>query len=219
MFIYSLKLKRPLITRANPFDRAYLVEHGNQEIYKELFRYAIVFPLGRTSALQLQEYLKKAVTLVHPVSRFAKDVTLPEDFRESFHLKDWVLGLPLLPKSAKEEMPRYLVSSRMYNMGRRRSFGRSSGRSSQHQIPPDLFSDLAYLQTPKKNLRPVCIACPRFIAHQAGECTLGSKVCLDTLVLGPRYPARPTPTTVTPEMVGDNENLQPALEKNGVQDN
>lgn len=220
MNIYSLRMAYKSVTVNHPFDRAYLVEHGNHAVFKQLFRYAIVLPVSEIMRKAIADALASATLTYKPFLRDddaifpgqRKDVTWATNV---FMKKEWVLALPLLPKDARAQTPRYLVAEKLYSFSKKDAKGRRT--ATINPTVTHAFSDLAYLQTPKKQIRPVCIACPRFIAHQGGECSLGEKICIETLMLGPRYEAPARDTTITPAMINDPA-VQEVLAPHGLQD-
>ena len=77
-------------------------------------------------------------------------------------------------------MTQYLTAERWFDTRN----SRRRGRVITSRSKPSPFSNRAYLQTPHRKIRPICVVCPRVILHQNGECQLGEKVCFESLPLG-----------------------------------
>ena len=173
--IYNLQVKRVHEGRKWPFDRSYLLKHGTHECLKDLFRYALVLPIEG----DLKAMLKAVLIDEYIHIPFDRDdaASEPTKFSAAAWTKflgktNWVLGVPLLPKFMKRALPRYLVAAGWYTQNKERDASR---------VP---FPSMSFLQTPEKNIRPVCVACSRFILHENGECHLGQRICYESLALG-----------------------------------
>lgn len=178
MRIYRLNVARNTAGAEIPFDRVYLANGTNRKALKRVFEYAIVMPLAGGLAEQMRACLPDEVKSVGPdvrlssapgssTSKQAWDALLSS-------ANDWVLVTPILPKVARDLRPTYLTNNRWYT----RSV--SARERAKHNPLPSL----SYLQTPQENFRPVCVACPRFTEHMAGNCQPGQRICLTSLILG-----------------------------------
>lgn len=179
MEIYSLRVKKSRAGVVFPFDRVYLTDTTNKEIFKQLFRYALVMPV--TGVLK-----KKFYELVpdgyedHPFNRNIsthKPVIKRADWLEFIKSGHWVMAVPLLTKWSRENnrlRPSYLTAKRWHKQR-----GPKTPR-----MDADAFPNSTHLQTPEKDIRPVCLFCPRFIMHQNGACNIGEDVCFSALPLG-----------------------------------
>lgn len=173
MEIMCVKYSRSDAGRLVPFDRVYLARHADRKTVRSLFQYALVMPLSEKIKQYLEETTpnKELVFGINDrVGALAKDKTL--NWAKTLD-GDWVVVVPILTKFAREHMPQYLMNERWYTGRRRRNNNKQS-----------VLPSLAYLQTPEKVIRPVCVACPRFLEHQAGKCQVGQPVCYTSLALG-----------------------------------
>lgn len=167
--VYNLRIWRSVVGKYFPFDRIYLARHGEHDCFKQLFRYALIMPVEGA----LKEALIQFVTLDSFVDR-----TFDRSDGESASTRwpalieegSWVIAVPILTKYVKKAIPRYLVAEKWYTGPRHRR----RAREAESPLPP-----LAYLQTPEKNIRPICVMCPRYILHQSGECLPGQSVCFE----------------------------------------
>ena len=175
MEVFCLRIRRSKKGRLFPFDRIYLVKHGTHDALKELFRYALVMPVeenlkGMLKALAIDEYVNL------PFDRNDEESTPQQLSEKGWHKflggAEWVMCVPILTRFMKKVMPRYLVAAGWY---------KGVPDKDMTRVP---FPHMTYLQTPDKNIRPVCVACPRIILHQNGECQVGNKVCYESLALG-----------------------------------
>ena len=180
MEIYCLRVRREQAGKLFAFDRVYFAKNGEHTVFKKLFRYALIMPVEP----QLKSILSESVTIdrstTHTFDRVEEpEVLKHEDFVELLEANDWVMCVPILAKYVKENLPRYISAAGKYqfNTGRRK-------RITRNKNILDPFPALTYLQTPEQNIRPVCVACPKFIMHQNGHCRLGDKVCYESLALG-----------------------------------
>lgn len=192
MDIFCLRIRREKAGKVFPFDRVYLARNNEHGIFKQMFRYALVMPVeGGLEALLLEHCLpEKGET--HPFDR--DDSASPPtagDFSEALENGEWVMAVPILSKFIASNIPRYITAAGQYRApspenavvktiaGKRR---RRSGYAPKDLKEP--FPTLTYLQTPQQDIRPVCIACPRFMLHQNGRCRLGEEICYTNLAMG-----------------------------------
>lgn len=182
MRIYSLRVNRTVAGKSFPFDRVYITRYEDRDILDRLFRYALVMPIEEQLMKQLN-----TVTINQAVARpFNRDDDARLDaseWRDRLGQGEWVLAVPLLPKWMHKNMPQYLTAEKWFDVNARRRRRRASSTSSG-VARPSPFESRAYLQTPHKKIRPICVACPRAILHQNGECQLGEAICLESLPLG-----------------------------------
>lgn len=186
MQLYCLRVAQRDAGKTFPFDRVYLVRYDDRAVIEKLFRYALVMPVEETlleqlGALKIDEAKNRPH---HRDDEAALDVA---EWQQALTGTEWVLVVPLLPKWMHKNMPRYLTAEKWFNdhypadgqklSRRRRRFSSKTTRESP-------FNSRAYLQTPQKKIRPVCVVCPRVILHQNGECKLGERVCYESLPLG-----------------------------------
>ena len=179
MHIYCLRVNQNAAGRNFPFDRVYLVKYDDRAVIDQLFRYALVMPVEEMLGKQL-----KALTIENAIDRpFDRDddaKLTSSDWHEAIGSGEWVLVVPLLPKWMHKNMTQYLTAERWFETRN----SRRRGRVITSRSKPSPFSNRAYLQTPHRKIRPICVVCPRVILHQNGECQLGEKVCFESLPLG-----------------------------------
>jgi len=174
MEVYTLKINKKFVGKSVPFDRVYLASYDDVAAYDELFRYALVMPLTPELSNMLKMAAKPDVFIDRPFDRnddesAGQAVSATE--WEEFLNKEWVVAIPILSKYAKQALPRYLTSPGWQN----------TRRGVVKQNP---FSEYTYLQTPERKIRPVCALCPRYMLQQEGQCSLGQRICYETLPLG-----------------------------------
>lgn len=185
MDLYCLRVKRETAGKTFPFDRVYMARNGEHGVFKKMFRYALILPVENTLTNLLIDYVTIEAGEAHP---FNRDDSAPaptaEEWQELITSDQWVLAVPILAKYVASNMPRYLTAAGKYRdptgkVKRRRRRGAPVMTEVKEPFPT-----LTYLQTPEKNIRPVCIACPNFINHQNGHCRLGEDICYTSLALG-----------------------------------
>lgn len=176
MNVYTLKINKKYVGKQVPFDRIYLASYDDVAAYDELFRYALVMPLTEELGKTLREWARPDEFYNRTFDRddddnAAQSVSTQE--WEDFIGKEWVVAVPILGKYAKEALavPRYLTAPAWQNTRR-------------GTVKPSPFSEYTYLQTPEKKIRPVCALCPRYMLQQEGQCSLGQRICYETLPLG-----------------------------------
>lgn len=179
MKLLSLRVKRNSVGKTFPFDRVYLARHEDRAVFGEIFRYALILPYDG----ELKEMFE-ATTAEFIVKRGMErddDATktkalLPGQWRTLMSSEQWVIAVPLNAKylgTVNKELPRYLVSPKWY-----------AGRRGENRTEKSVFSKDSYLQTPSKNIRPICLACPRIFEHYTNKCKLGDAVCYSSMGLG-----------------------------------
>ena len=207
MEIYRLDVSRQQAGRVVPFDRLYLATGSSKAVLKRMFKYAIVMPFTN----MLRDVFKESasVSLVD-APRTSREVRRPIEQQTAFNIfnEDWIVVLPIASNIGRSKTPEYLTNARwvagqyyMQSSGRRR-------RGRQVKKVKDPLPVLSYLQTPERNYRPVCVACPRFIEHQAGMCELGMRVCYDSLLLGEVLPPPEQSSYVAPADVREDIDAQ-----------
>jgi hypothetical protein len=173
MEIMCVKYSRSDAGRTVPFDRVYLAKHADRKVLRALFQYALVMPLSE----KIKEYLEETTPRKEVLFGVNDRTGTPATEKTADWAKtvdgDWVVVVPILTKFARENVPRYLMNARWYE-GRRRNKNKKL----------NVLPSLAYLQTPEKIIRPVCVACPRFLENQAGKCQVGQPICYTSLALG-----------------------------------
>lgn len=186
MRLYRLNVSRSSAGVAIPFDRLYLGHGDVRKAVKKLFDYAIVMPLAEKLREQLREEApdiisqREADGLSTVRARSVNEHTVWNQLLDS--ADDWVIVSPILPRIASQMLPTYLTNNKWYWVHNRPEYTNSNRRAKpRKKLSP--IPNMAYLQTPTENFRPVCIACPRFNEHIAGNCMLGDPVCLKSLVL------------------------------------
>jgi len=190
MWIYTLRVKRSEVGPIVPFDRVYLVKHQDRACIEELFRAALVMPFDE-SLRALFRKVTLDLVVMHGYTRDddARTGRPPEDGElESLLQGGWIMVVPIRPRwkrrssltgrspgrGAGLEVPRYLTSPKWY-----------AGKRGELRSASQLLPTLAYLQMPGRKVRPICVACPRMVAHQAGECHVGNQAeCCEQLSLG-----------------------------------
>lgn len=182
MHVYNLRVRRQLAGKRFPFDRVYLAKNGEHKVFQKLFRYALILPVENELKEMLSSEVILQVSSSIPFDRNDKavGVSTPE-WQALLEEGHWVMCVPILPKFVAGNVPRYLTAAGAYRLPKN-----SKARSKKEEFGAlkEIFPAMTYLQTPEKNIRPVCVACPRFILHQNGECSLGEKICYDSLALG-----------------------------------
>jgi hypothetical protein len=183
MNVYCLRIKKESAGKTFPFDRVYLARNGEHTVFKQLFRYALILPVDTQLKNLLLTYVIVEGGETHEFNRNDKAPPPgPGAWRTSIELHDWVMAVPILPRFIAANMPSYITAAGAYRdpenkLKRRR-------RSSVSSAVASPFPALTYLQTPEQNIRPVCVACPRFILHQNGHCNLGEEICYSSLAMG-----------------------------------
>ena len=188
MDLYCLRVKREAAGKTFPFDRVYLAANGSHQIFKKMFRYALVMPVETHLKSLLLDYVSIEGGKTHLFNRDdAAPAPTNDEWRVTLESDDWVMAVPILPKFMASNMPRYLTAAGKYrfplpeNTPVKRVSPRRMSVVSSLREP---FPNLTYLQTPEQNIRPVCVACPRFILHQNGHCRLGEDICYTSLAMG-----------------------------------
>jgi hypothetical protein len=186
MNVYSLRVRRTHERRMFPFDRVYLAPYEDRRLARELFRYALVLPVTGSLEFMLRK-ATPAITIDRPFERddsqsVPKEMT-PDSWNEFVDSNRWIMVVPILTKYFVKEIqshPRYLLAQEW-----------AKNRDSVKDKPAKLANGyvrelpmLSYIQTPEKDIQPICAACPRFVFHQNGECDVGQAVCYDNLPLG-----------------------------------
>lgn len=187
MEIYSLRVKKEHVGRDIPFDRVYLVKHEDRSVIEKLFRSALVMPIDEKLAamlyaVKIDEYVER------PHNRKKDDVqppARPDELKQRLSEGHWLLVLPILPKWLRANKERLELNEKALVEHQAPAY-LSSPKWESKRGPNDkgFLGALAYLQVPGKKIRPVCVACPRMIQHQAGECKVGDKDCYTHLSLG-----------------------------------
>jgi hypothetical protein len=198
MEIHSLRVKRDEVGKKFPFDRVYLVKHDDRGAIKQMFRSALVMPVDGDIHKMLKS-LEVDIVVERPNARdddaSAPRAPKPDELTKLLAKHDWHLVIPILSKwlrnheavTGKKESrsalpvvddtgqnaPRYLMSGRWYR-----------GRHSRTRQETPVLPSSSYLLANGKEIRPICVACPRMIQHQNGECQVGQAVCYDSLSLG-----------------------------------
>lgn len=182
MHVYNLRVRRQLAGNKFPFDRVYIARNGEHKVFQKLFRYALILPVEDKLKEMLTTDIVIQVSVSVPFDRDdqAKGVTVQEweALLEDGH---WVMCVPILPKFVAGNMPRYITAAGSYRLPKNSN---TRAKKEREGLIKEIFPALTYLQTPEKNIRPVCVACPRFLLHQNGECSLGEKICYESLALG-----------------------------------
>lgn len=181
--VYTLRVRRTMGRREFPFDRVYLVGYDDRHVIKQLWRYALVFPVVGSLAFMLKKAAPET-TLFRPHDRDDM-ASIPRDikdneWREFVENGQWVMVVPILPRVYKQEIeaqPRYLLAQ---DWAKKRDSKKRKGSGDEKFSLPSL----SYLLTPERQIRPICAACPRFVFHQAGDCDIGQTVCFETLPMG-----------------------------------
>ena len=176
--IKRLNVSRYVAGQSVPFDRFYLARgEDSRKVLKRAFKYALVMPLTEGIGKGLRETVVTVARNSPAAGRSSEWSAKETDFAEELggH-EDWLVVVPILPKIGAKNLPRYLTNKKWFTSG---THNRRRRRAESTPLPV-----LSYLQTPEENWRPVCIACPRFLQQQAGECQFGQQVCYETLVLG-----------------------------------
>jgi hypothetical protein len=201
MEIHSLRVKRDEVGKVFPFDRVYLVKHDDRGAIKQLFRSALVMPVDGDIQKMLKA-LSVDIVVERPNAR-DDDASAPrapkvDELAHILSKHDWHLVIPILSKwlrnheavvgvkegrsalpvvdDAGQEAPKYLMSGRWYR-----------GRHSRPRQDKSPLPSSSYLLANGKEIRPICVACPRMIQHQNGECQVGQAVCYDSLSLGMKH--------------------------------
>jgi hypothetical protein len=201
MQVHSLRIKRTFVGPTFPFDRVYLVNHEDRGIVPQLFRNALVMSVDDGLKKMLKEITLDTVQ-ARPFER-DDDESAPRSPTKDELSKilkkgtDWLMVVPILAKWLRnselginkketrsklpvldeegQAQPRYIMSKKWYH-GRR-----SRGRQDSSPIP-----NQSYLLRDGKAIQPICVACPRMVQHQNGECQLGQRICYESLSLGLR---------------------------------
>jgi hypothetical protein len=175
MEIFTLKIKKGRAGKTFPFDRVYLVKYSDRELIEKLFRHALVMPIeGVLRELILENRPEEYID--HTIHRDDEALETQEYRGEwtEFVDRGMIMVVPILTKWMNAAMPKYLMNLQWYE-------GR---KAADHLNAGTPLPAMTYLQTPGKKIRPVCVACPRFIEHQNGDCHLGQRVCYESLPLG-----------------------------------
>lgn len=186
--LYCLRVKRESAGKTFPFDRVYLAKNGEHGVFKKMFRYALILPVEENLKKLLLEHVTIEGGETHSFDRY-DDAPAPnhEEWTATLESDEWVMAVPILPKFVASNLPRYLTAAGKYRLPSAANVGsRSISRRRRNTIHAlaEPFPNLTYLQTPEQNIRPVCVACPRFIMHQNGHCRLGETICYTSLAVG-----------------------------------
>ena len=188
MDLYCLRVKRESAGKTFPFDRVYLARNGEHTVFKKMFRYALVMPVETNLKNLLLDYVPVEGGETHTFDRDdAAPAPTNDEWKVTLESDEWVMAVPILPKFMASNIPRYLTAAGKYrfpspdNAGTKRV---SRRRQNTIKALAEPFPNLTYLQTPDQNIRPVCVACPRFIMHQNGHCRLGEDICYTSLAMG-----------------------------------
>lgn len=175
MEIFCLRVKQMVAGKQFPFDRVYLARYDDRMAFDQLFRYALVLPVEGP----LKKMLKNAI------DKDTKEVNRPHDRNDEdadntcwidrLDVGEWVMAVPILPKWMNQNLPRYLVAAGWYG---------TEPKTKKQKERTTPFTNRAYLQTPTRKIRPICVLCPRMIMHQNGECQIGEAVCYENLPIG-----------------------------------
>lgn len=186
MDLYCLRVKSESAGRSFPFDRVYLARNGEHTVFKKLFRYALILPVepGLKENLIQNVEIEKGET--HSFDRDDEAAApTPSEWQEALEEGEWVMAVPILSKYVAGNMPRYITAAGKYRNPSASNAPTGRGRRGRVRLTvEEPFPTLTYLQTPEQNIRPVCVACPRFILHQNGHCRLGEQICYESLALG-----------------------------------
>lgn len=183
--IYCLRVNKTVAGRSFPFDRVYLTRYEDREVLDQLFRYALVLPLEEKIKEQLLG-LKIDRTKVHGFERDDDAVLQTATWEREISEGEWVLAVPVLPKWLSKSVPRYLTAEAWFDAKAGAAASKNARRRRRSRVGtnnPSPFTNRAYLQTPQKKIRPICVVCPRMILHQNGECELGEAICYESLPL------------------------------------
>lgn len=179
MQILCVRVAKGKVGVTFPFDRVYLAKYEDRAVFEALFRYALVLPIeGELKTMVHELEIDEVVTREMERDDEEETARAPKrgEWKRLFSRSEWVMAVPILPRffrDAGHSMPKYLAAARWY--------GLKAGRNRKDR---EVFASRSFLQTPEKKIRPICVVCPRFIEHQAGECQLGQKVCYSSLGLG-----------------------------------
>lgn len=194
MDVYCLRVHRNLAGRNFAFDRVYLAKNGEHGVFKQMFRYALILPVETNLKSLLLDTVKIDNGVTHEFNRNDKAEGITHAMWTGLlAVSDWVMAVPILPKFVASNLPRYLTAAGKYRSSTQattevtKSLVRGRRRRMRTVSPgavEEPFPSLTYLQTPEQNIRPVCVACPRFIMHQNGHCRLGEPICYDSLGMG-----------------------------------
>jgi hypothetical protein len=181
--ILCLRVSRGLAGKKFPFDRVYLTKYVDRNLMYTLFRYALILPVEGV----LKDMLATAVPEVVIDRPFERDdaVSVKDSLDEKGWLNKlneapWVMAVPVLPKFVAKNMPRYLVAAGWF----KHQYNPKKKKHEEGYTKKSPFPNRTFLLTPEKKIRPVCVACPRLILHQNGECILGEQQCYEHLALG-----------------------------------
>jgi len=187
MDLYCLRVNRATAGKTFPFDRVYLTKNDQHSVFKKLFRYALILPVEQGLKNILLDYVKIEAGETHEFDRNDQALApVDDDWRLLLETNEWVMAVPLLSKYVASNMPRYLTAAGKYRDSTQKKVPKRRRNRITSSIAEvaDPFPTLTYLQTPEQNIRPVCVACPRFIMHQNGHCRLGEDICYTSLALG-----------------------------------
>jgi len=184
MEVFCLRVGKDTAGKSFPFDRVYIVNHDDRAVIEQLFRYALVLPIEgvlreQLESVQPREYRNRTFHRDDEENAAAK--ISQTDWKALFQDGSWIMTVPLLPKWMKKNMPQYLVAEGWYARKTEQVRGKGRVKQSSRESP---FTNMAYLQTPHKKIRPICVVCPRMVLHQNGDCNIGDKVCFESLPLG-----------------------------------
>ena len=173
MKIYCLRVDRNVAGRAFPFDRVYLTKYNDRDVIERLFRYALVMPaegrlMDQLTSLPIDEVVAR------PFNRDDSATLDKSSWEQGLANNEWVLAVPLLPKWIHKNMPQYLTAERWFEGTKRRRRSKYSTTAPKTGAVRSPFESRAYLQTPQKKIRPICVACPRAILQDRKSTRLNS---------------------------------------------
>lgn len=204
--IVTLKVRRDKAGRTVPFDKLYFFRRKDRGLIPKFFDFALVLPIDEDLKQQIIQLIPKEVShhkfvrdddsLHHPTmldgrSNSQEEVQQwwEENFFKKFHMDKRVAVVPILvSKRRKKAFPRYITSTRWFNMQRvKENFSDKKGSLPVANNLQQGVHELAYLSTPlpapHDKIQPICNICPRQMLQLNGECVPGMPVCYKTLDL------------------------------------
>lgn len=165
--VYLIKYPRADRSKVG-FHRLYFTPVENIKIIEEMFEYSLVLPFTSDSQ-HAETYRLGDVFRSEVLNRSEKTSTRVH--APLAHNSRWLAFSPLrgLHPEAALKFPYLFAIPRDPRKQQALSFYKEG-------LPV-----FAYLQTPKGPVRPICMACPRYILHQAGRCSLGDPECKSSL--------------------------------------
>lgn len=195
-----------------PFDVFYVVPKTAEDLIPRLFPYSLCVAFSP----DLVDLLKHVRVEEHQAIQQHQVVTLSNpkktalvgkpfnEFIATYELLQSYCVVPMLSfippakrkQGTRDRFARYLTSTKFRSIPHREPAQQTPFRT--------VFNDEARLFTPEGMHSPICQICPRSMHHMRGDCSLGEKICHETLIIKPDKRAENREQLPTHELDGDS---------------